>query len=99
MKVYDITTTLMGGQVKHIEFKSFYIRRPFEKTEKRQENEYFFERLAKKIHERNLDSEYPKDDRSWNSITINAGIFPSQRDEANLYADYLVSLKLIYLGP
>ena len=93
----DMSTTLIGGQVKHTEFKSFYLRRPFKEFPSRLENENFFERLAKKIHERNLDSNFPADGRAWQSIAINAGVYPAQRDEANRYADYLIPLKLIYV--
>jgi len=93
----DLTSTLMGGQVKHIDFKSFYLRRPFGEHQSRKENEAFFERFARKIHERNLDSDMPQDGRDWKSITINAGIYPAQRDEANRWADYLVPLRLVYI--
>ena len=93
----DLTTELMGGQVKHTDFKSFYLRRPFKEFSSRLENENFFEKLAKKIHERNLDSNFPHDGRWWSAIKINAGTYPAQRDEASLFADYLIPLKLIYL--
>ena len=93
----DMTTTLMGGQVKHIEFKSFYLRRKFKLVDSRKENEKFFERLARKIHERNLDYNLPKDDRDWKEISVNSGWYPAQRDTAETWADYLVNLKLVYI--
>jgi len=92
----DMTTVLMGGQVRHTAFKSFYLRRPFNKFETRAENEAFFEKLARKIHDRNLDWNMPKDNRDWKSISVNAGIYPAQRDEANLWSDYLIPLRLEY---
>ena len=95
----DSTSMLIGGQVKHVDYKSFFLRRPFKEAETRQENEKFFERLAKKISERNLDYSLPKDGRDWKSIEINAGVYPAQRDEASLWADYLVPLKLVYIEP
>ena len=93
----DMTTPLMGGQLKHIEFKSFYLRRPFKKKETRIENADFFERLARKIHERNLDCNMPKDGRDWKEISVNSGWYPAQRDTAETWADYLVNLKLVYI--
>jgi len=93
----DLTSTLNGGQVKHTDFKSFYIRRPFKELPSRVENEAFFERLAKKIHDRNLDCNMPVDGRGWRSITINAGAYPAQRDESGKWADYLIPLKLVYV--
>jgi len=93
----DITTTLIAGQIKHTDFKNFYLRKPFKEVDMRKENEEFFEKLARKIHERNLDSDFPDDGREWRSISINAGIYPAQRDEANKYADYLIPLRLVYI--
>jgi hypothetical protein len=92
----DITVELIGGQVKHEDFKTFYLRRPFVNPELRQENEAFLERLKEKIHERNLDYNMPKDGRDWKSIEINAGIYPALKAENNEYADYLIPLRLVY---
>jgi hypothetical protein len=94
----DMTAELMGGQVEHTDFKSFYLRRPFNEFSSRLENEAFFERLKQKIHERNLDWNMPVDGRDWKSISINAGVYPAQRDEAGSVADYLIPLKLIYIS-
>jgi len=93
----DIASNLIGGQVKHTSFKSFYLRRPFKLADMRQENEAFFERLSSKIHERNLDYIMPQDGRDWQSITVNSGWYPAQRDAANAYADYLIPLRLVYI--
>jgi len=93
----DMTTTLMGGQVKHTDFKSFYLRRPFKLVDSRKENENFFEKLTKKIHERNMDCDMPKDGRQWKEITVNSGVYPAQRDSGELWADYLVNLRLVYI--
>jgi hypothetical protein len=93
----DMTTPLMGGQLKHTDFKSFYLRRPFKEKETRIGNADFFERLARKIHERNLDWNMPKDGRDWKSIEINAGVYPANRDETSQWADYLIPLRLVYV--
>ncbi len=93
----DISSELIGGQTKYTAFKSFFIRRNFKEFSSRLENEAFFQKLASKIHDRNLDSNFPQDDRDWKSITINAGVYPSTRDEASTYADYLIPLKLVYI--
>jgi hypothetical protein len=92
----DQTFPQTAGSVRHVDFKSFYLRRPMNEFAQRLQNEAFFERLASKIRERNLDSAMPQDGRSWKSITINAGTYPSMRDEAGRWADYLVSLRLEY---
>jgi hypothetical protein len=94
----DISTTLIGGQVKHTEFKSFYLRRPFNEYDSWLENERFFERLREIIHEKNLDRAMPVDGRQWKEISINAGIYPAQTDNGNRWADYLVLLRLIYIS-
>jgi hypothetical protein len=93
----DLVTPLMGGQLKHTEFKSFYLRRSINEFPQRRENEAFFERLAKIIRKRNLSGNMPKDGRDWMSITVNAGIYPAQRDGAERWADYLVNLRLVYI--
>jgi hypothetical protein len=92
----DMTAGLMGGQVRHTEFKSFYLRRPFDELPSRLKNEGFFERLKEIIHDKNLRWDMPKDGRKWKSIEINAGIYPAQIDTASRWADYLVPLKLVY---
>jgi hypothetical protein len=94
----DIHDPLMAGQVKHTEFKSFYLRRPFLNTDIREENEKFFDELRKRIYNRNLDWVMPNDGREWISIEINAGIYPAQRDDGDRFADYLVPLKLVYIS-
>jgi len=92
----DSTDALNGGQVRHTDFKSFYVRRPFNEFKSRLENEKFFERLAEKIHDRNLDYIMPDDGRDWKSISINAGVYPAQIDTAGSWADYLIPLRLEY---
>ena len=93
----DTATTLLGGQVRHTVFKTFYVRRDFKERASRLENEAFFEKLKTCIYEKNLDGIMPQDGREWVSIGCNAGIYPAQRDDANDYADYLVPLRLIYI--
>ena len=93
----DISSVLMGGQTKRTDFKSFYLRKKFKLADSRKENEKFFEKLARKIHERNLDYNLPKDGRDWKEISINAGIYVAQRDTAGEFADYLCPLKLVYV--
>jgi len=62
------------------------------------ENEAFFEKFINKINERNLNGIMPKDGREWVSIEINTGIYPAQIQESDLYADYLVPLKLVFIS-
>ena len=91
---------MMGGLQRHVEFKSFYLRRSFSDFQQRLNNETFMETLRNKIHEMNLDSNFPDDGREWISITINAGIYPAQK-EVGLRgdnADYLVPLRLEYVS-
>jgi len=94
----DIHTQLMGGQVRHTEFKSFYLRRPFSQFNERLSNETFIEKLRGLVYERNLDGIMPKDGRDWVSIEVNGGIYPAQQDQAGQWADYLIPLKLVYVS-
>jgi len=93
----DLTTTLIGGQVKHTEVKPFYLRRPFNEFYPRSQNESFFEKLEYKIFEKNFNGDMPSDGKDWKSIELNAGIYPAQRNEESQWADYLILLKLIYV--
>ena len=93
----DIATELLAGNVKHTEFKSFYLRMSFGDFQNRLKNETFLEKLRQCIHERNQSGPMPIDGREWVSININAGIYPAQRAENNLWAEYLVPLKLVYV--
>lgn len=94
----DLSTPLIAGQVKHTDFKSFYLRRPFKEFANRLENEAFFEKFKGCIHEKNLDCIMPEDGREWIKIELNGGIYPAQRQADSGYADYLVPLKLVYMG-
>ena len=94
----DIHTQMLGGQVKHIEFKSFYLRRGFRDNAARQNNEAFMEALRAKIYDMNMNYDLPVDGREWISIAINGGIYPSFRHENLSFADYLVPLRLEYIA-
>jgi len=94
----DIHTRRIAGDTKHTEFKSFYLRRPFSEFGSRLENEAFFEKIKNRINERNLNGIMPRDGREWVSIEINTGIYPVQIQETDLYADYLVPLKLVFIS-
>jgi len=93
----DIATELMAGGAKHIEFKSFYLRMPFNSFPQRLSNEAYLEKLRKCIREKNLDGIDINDGRDWISISINAGIYPAQREANMSTAEYLVPLKLEYI--
>ena len=88
---------MLGGQMRHVEFKSFYLRRAFRDFQQRVNNEAYTEALRQKIRERNLDSDFPNDGRQWISISINGGIYPASRQENLSTADYLVPLRLEYI--
>jgi len=92
----DIHTSLMAGQVRHTEFKSFYLRLPFKEHNERLSNEAFFEKFRKCIYEKNVEGFLPSDGRDWHEISC-GGIYPAQRQEDNQYADYLIALKLIFI--
>ena len=94
----DLHTPMMAGQSKHTEFKSFYLRLPFNELNERKENEDYIEILRKKIQNRNLDGIRINDGRRWLSIEINGGIYPAQKEIGMQYADYLVPLKLVYIS-
>lgn len=93
----DLTAPLVAGKVKHTDFKSFYLRKSFKEHTNRLENEIFFEKFKACIYEKNLDCIMPEDGREWTSIGLNGGIYPTQRQENNEFADYLVPLKLVYV--
>ena len=93
----DIAEERIAGDVKYTEFKSFYLRRTFNNFQNRLNNEAFLEKLRECIRERNQNGPMPNDGREWVSISVNAGIYPAQRDEALKHADYLVPLKLVYI--
>jgi hypothetical protein len=94
----DIHTSLIGGQQRHTEFRSFYLRLPFSEFTERLRNEVFFEKFRDYIYEKDLDGQFPKDGRDWESIKCNAGISPAQKAEDNSFVDYLVALKLVYVS-
>ena len=87
----------MVGRQRHIEFKSFYIRRPFRDFPQRLSNEAYMEAVRDLIFQTDLNSDLPKDGREWISIRINGGIYPAQRQENMQWADYLIPLRLEYI--
>jgi hypothetical protein len=93
----DLTSELIAGKVKHTDFKSFYLRRPFREFTNRLGNEMFFEKFKACIYEKNLDGIMPKDGREWIKIELNGGIYPAQRQESGEFADYLLPLRLVYI--
>ena len=101
----EISTPMMGGQEKRTEFKSFYIRRPFTESSLAQDfqdrlgNENYMEKLRDVIYEMNLDCDFPQDNRQWESVSINGGIYPAQKAVGTLgrEAFYLVPLRLVYI--
>jgi len=93
----DIVTEFMAGSAKHTEFKSFYLRMPFSSFPQRLSNEAYLEKLRKCIREKDLDGIRINDGRKWLSISVNAGIYPAQREANMSSAEYLVPLKLVYI--
>jgi len=93
----DIKTELIGGQIKKTEFKLFFIKKHFNTEENRQDNEDFKEKLEEIITNMNRSFNLPQDGRDWISIDINGGIYPVKKDDNNIFADYIIPLKLIYV--
>lgn len=93
----DLQSPLMAGSVKHTEFKSFYLRMPFNNFQNRLSNEAYLEKLRKCIYMKNLDGIRIKDGRKWLSISVNAGIYPTTRADNMSTAEYLCPLKLVYI--
>ncbi|MCL2879045.1 MAG: hypothetical protein FWF29_02255 [Treponema sp.] len=94
----DIHTPLIGGQVKYIEFKSFYLRLPFNEFQERLNNEVFLEKFRECINWGTLRGALPRDNREWFEISCTTGIYPAQRQENNQYADYLIPLRVVYIA-
>jgi hypothetical protein len=93
----DIHSQLNGGQIKHIEVKSWYINRKFLSREDRVGNEEFKEKLRKAITRKALGSVYPQDGRKWRKIEVEGGIYPYQKSDNLSEAIYLVNLRIEYI--
>jgi hypothetical protein len=88
---------LNGGQMKHIETKSWYINRKFLSREDRVGNEEFKEKLRKAITRKARSGIYPKDGRTWRKIEVEGGIYPYQKSDNLSEAVYLVNLRIEYI--
>ena len=93
----DLQDELIAGQRKYTEFKTLYLRLPFEQYQNRLKNEIFIEEFRKSIHEKFMDGLLPKDGREWINISISSGIYPAQRQPNNQFADYLIPLRVVYI--
>jgi hypothetical protein len=92
----DTQKPMLGGQVRHESYKTFYVRREFADQPIRIDNETFFENLRKCIYRKDMRGNYPKDGRKWRSITYQGGAYPSQKSPNGDYAIYQVTIKLMY---
>jgi len=93
----DVSKQQIAGDYECTEFKSFYIRLPFNTSREREDNEVFKERLRDCINYQGMHNIGIRDGRSWMSICVNVGIHPAQMQGDNLWADYLVNLKIVYI--
>jgi hypothetical protein len=93
----DIQTPLCAGQVKHKDFKTFYVKRAFSEHDDRMGNEEFFEKLKRAITLKNLRGIMPQDGRKWRGISYEGGVYPSQRPEDGRIAIYQINLRLEYI--
>jgi len=93
----EIVTPLMGGQRKHTEFKTFFLKRQLQDSDERKDYEVIKDKLMDIIYNKNINYEFPDDGRDWKEISLNGGIYPVQKDENNNYADYMIPLKLIFI--
>jgi len=91
----DIQEPLIGGQVKHTDYKTFYLRRSFGDVTIQIKNEVVLEKLKKCIHIKALSGIYPKDGRKWRSISYHGGAYPSTKEDN--WAVYQITLKIVYI--
>ena len=94
----DIQVEYMGGQIRHTEFKSLYLRLSFKEFSERLRNETFLEKFRRCINKKALSGIMPSDGRKWLKINCNGSIYPAHRQENNEYADYLVPLAIEYFS-
>jgi hypothetical protein len=93
----DTAIEQVGGTIRHIDFKTLYFRKDFKEYEERITNEAFFEKIRKRINEKNLDGVMPDDGREWISIKHTGPAYPSQKQENLDFAIYQVNLRLEYI--
>jgi hypothetical protein len=94
----DQAIQLISGRVKHIDYKTFYIRWDFIEKPDRISNEQFFEEFKKLVVKKNISGELPESDtRQWRSIECIGTAYPAVREESSGTAVYQVSLRLVYI--
>jgi hypothetical protein len=91
----DIQEQMTAGQIRHTDYKTFYIRRDFGNVTTQIKNEAVLEKLKKCIHDKALDGIYPKDGRQWRGISYHGGAYPSTKEAT--WAIYQITLKLVYI--
>jgi len=93
----DTVTELLGGQHKHVDYKTLYFMKDFKEHDIRISNEAFFEKLRNCIAEKNAEWIMPDDGREWTSIKHTGPAYPSQKQENLDFAIYQVNLRLEYV--
>jgi hypothetical protein len=91
----DTQEQLIASQVRHTDYKTFYIRRDFGDVKIQLKNEAVLEKIKQCIYERNLDWIMPQDGREWYGINWHGGTYPSTKDEK--WVVYQINLKLVYV--
>jgi hypothetical protein len=90
----DTQTRLIAGQIKHTDYKTFYLRRGFGDVKIQIKNEAVLEKIKECIYEKNRKAVYPKDGRDWYGISWHGGAYPTTKGDDR--ADYQINLKLVY---
>jgi hypothetical protein len=93
----DMVTERLGGDHRHVDFKTLYFKKDFKEHEIRVSNEVFFEKLRSRIMEKNMEGIMPGDGREWVSIKHTGPAYPSQKQENLDEAIYQVNLRLEYI--
>jgi len=90
---------MLGGQHRHIEFKTWYLVRRFGEWEERLSNEAFLENIRRCIKRTTQRGIMPPqtENRQWRKIEINGGMFPSAKSADNASAVYQIPLKIEYV--
>ena len=88
---------MLGGQHRHVEFKTWHLWREFADFDDRLANEVFLANVRRAVQRAALNGDMPKDGRRGRKIQVNGGMFPSTKSADNTSAVYQIPLKIEYV--
>jgi len=93
----DQHVQMLGGQYRHVEFKTWYLVRRFASRGERVSTEDFLGKIRLAIRRATRLGTMPGDGRRWRKIEVNGGIFPSRKSDDNTSAVYQIPLRIEYV--